>query len=69
MAKNIQSYYELLMKKHGIALGDFPEIEKTRSFLATYQLTEFPELNPRLIDVIDIVLTRDIPKVMETIQV
>ncbi len=68
MAETIQTYIDFMMKKHGIAAGDFPEPDKIRQFLASYNLAEFPELNPRLIDVVDIALTKDIPKLMDIIQ-
>jgi hypothetical protein len=68
MAETIQSYVEILMKKHGIAQGDFPEVEKMRSYLGAYNLAEFQELQPRMIELVDLVLAKEIPKMLDYIQ-
>tara|TARA_R110002050_G_scaffold133861_3_gene256397 strand:- start:478 stop:732 length:255 start_codon:yes stop_codon:yes gene_type:complete len=44
-----------------IFAGDFPDIAKLQEWLAAYNLNEFSELNHRLIDVVDLVLTKYVP--------
>jgi EH domain-containing protein 1 len=68
MAETIQSYMEVLMKKHGIAQGDFPEVDKMRGYLGSYNLAELPDLQPRMIELVDMVLAKEIPRMLDVVQ-
>ena len=47
-----------------MALGDFPQADIFRKGLEAFDLSEFPAISKRLLDVVDGALTRDIPKLM-----
>jgi len=68
LTADLENQMQLVMRAHNVAPGDFPDLKRSQLFLETYALTEFSELNHRLIDIIDNVLARDIPKILDTIQ-
>ena len=64
LALRLKDEYTRVQKAHGLAIGDFPSVEKFRSGLDAFDLSEFPNLSKRLLDVTEGALTRDIPKLM-----
>lgn len=64
LALRLKDEYVKVQKAHGLALGDFPSVEKFRSGLEAFDLSEFPNLSKRLLDVTEGALSRDIPKLM-----
>lgn len=56
-------FYEL-HKKHHLPVGDFPEMQRMKEMLAHCDFKKFAKLNQRLIDSMDEVLSRDIPRLM-----
>lgn len=48
-------------------LGDFPDLERFRAHLREYDLSKFPKLKQQLLDDMETVLSRDVPRLMEKI--
>lgn len=69
LALRLKDEYLKVQKAHGLAIGDFPSVEKFRSGLEAFDLSEFPTLSKRLLDVTEGALSRDIPKLMMAIGV
>ena len=45
-------------------MGDFPDVTRFRGVMEGHELSKFPKLDTRMLDAMDTVLTRDIPKLM-----
>lgn len=67
LAGRLKDEYVKVQKAHGLALGDFPAVEKFRDGLDAFELSEFPTLSKRLLDVAEGALARDIPQLMLSI--
>lgn len=68
IAQNISKHLDILVKKQCLSIGDFPQHKQIEGFLSTYKLEEFKDLNQRYIEIINIALSRDIPRMLDTIQ-
>ena len=64
LALRLKDEYVKVQKAHGLAIGDFPSVEKFRAGLDAFDLSVFPNLSKRLLDVTEGALARDIPKLM-----
>lgn len=64
LALRLKDEYVKVQKAHGLAIGDFPSVDKFRSGLEAFDLGEFPNLSKRLLDVAEGALARDVPKLM-----
>lgn len=65
LALRLEEEYVKVQKAHPyVALGDFPQADIFRKGLDAFDLSEFPAISKRLLDVVDGALTRDIPKLM-----
>lgn len=64
LAMRLTEEYKKVQKGHNLAPGDFPSVNKFRSGLDAFDLSDFPSLSRRLVDVVDGALARDIPKLM-----
>uniref|UniRef100_A0A7S2ZLQ3 Calmodulin n=2 Tax=Rhodosorus marinus TaxID=101924 RepID=A0A7S2ZLQ3_9RHOD len=60
--------YRKVSKLHDLAPGDFPSMDKFRAGLERFEISEFPSLSQRLVDVCDVALTRDVPNLILRIQ-
>lgn len=69
LALRLKDEYVKVQKAHGLAIGDFPSVDKFRAGLEAFDLSNFPTLSNRLLDVTDGALSRDVPKLMFTIGV
>ena len=59
--------FRSVMKKYSLAPGDFPDIDSFRSILAEQDFTKFPMLKQKIIDDVDNVLGRDLPRLMDAL--
>lgn len=64
LALRLKDEYSKVQRANGLAIGDFPAVDKFRSGLDAFDLSEFPNLSRRLLDVAEGALSRDIPKLM-----
>nr|CAI5852394.1 unnamed protein product [Callosobruchus analis] len=58
--KNLAHIYEKLQKEHSISMGDFPELSKMQESLSS----KFHSIKPKLLEVVDEMLTNDISQLM-----
>jgi len=59
--------FRSVMKKYSLAPGDFPEIESFKSIAREQDFTKFPSLKQKLIDDVEHVLGKDIPRLMDAL--
>lgn len=64
LAHRLDAEYAKVQKAYGVAPGDFPSVEKFRAGLEAFDLSEFPAISKRLLDVVEGALARDVPKLM-----
>lgn len=64
LALRLKDEYVKVQKANGLAIGDFPAVDKFKSGLEAFDLSEFPNISKRLLDVAEGALARDIPKLM-----
>jgi Domain of unknown function (DUF5600)/Cytoskeletal-regulatory complex EF hand len=64
LAEKLEEHYTKVSKAHGLARGDFPAPARFRAGLDAFELSEFPALSKRMLDVLDGALARDIPALL-----
>ena len=64
---DLPNVFRVVMKKHALAWGDFPDLEEFKSKLQCCKFQEFKTLDAGIIKDLDRVLNRDIPKLMESL--
>uniref|UniRef100_A0AC35UFD4 EH domain-containing protein 1-like n=1 Tax=Rhabditophanes sp. KR3021 TaxID=114890 RepID=A0AC35UFD4_9BILA len=64
---NLDKIFEQLQKEHNISPGDFPDVEKMRDNLANCDFTKFNPIKPKLLEVVDGMLSSDIARLMAQI--
>lgn len=64
LIQNLDKIFETLQKEHGISPGDFPDVEKMRENLKNVDFTRFNAIKPRLLEVVDDMLAKDIARLM-----
>ncbi|KAA8490888.1 EH domain-containing protein 1 [Porphyridium purpureum] len=68
LAGRLEEEYLKVQREHNLALGDFPNPEKFRAGLSVHNLSDFPKLSNRQMDVMEGGLSKDIPKIMMELQ-
>lgn len=64
MIKNLDKVFLKLQKDHNMSPGDFPEVAKMQENLLNQDFTKFHSIKPRLLEVIEKMLTEDISHLM-----
>ncbi|KAI3638908.1 hypothetical protein MIR68_003406 [Amoeboaphelidium protococcarum] len=64
LIQNLDQEFLKVQKQYHLPVGDFPDLEKFRNNLKTYNLYELKKLDPKLITSMDDVLGVDLPKLM-----
>merc|ERR1712093_141823 len=64
---NLAEEFKKVMRLYRIPPGDFPEIERMKTHLQDYDFKVFPKLDTRLMEKLEQVLTRELPKLMQVI--
>ncbi|VEN42274.1 unnamed protein product [Callosobruchus maculatus] len=62
--KNLAQIYEKLQKEHSISMGDFPDLSKMQESLSRHDFSKFHSIKPKLLEVVDEMLTNDISQLM-----
>eukprot|EP01105_Mastigella_eilhardi_P007247 TRINITY_DN18750_c0_g1_i1.p1 TRINITY_DN18750_c0_g1~~TRINITY_DN18750_c0_g1_i1.p1 ORF type:complete len:505 (-),score=198.79 TRINITY_DN18750_c0_g1_i1:1420-2934(-) len=65
LIRNLNTEYNKVMQKYQLSPGDFPDINKFRERLQQHDFDKFPKLNPKLIELLDDVIARDIPNLVK----
>jgi GTP-binding protein EngB required for normal cell division len=60
----LEVIFEEVAKERNVPLGDFPDVRVMKDKLATMDFSKFPKLDPKVIQNIDDMLNRDIPKLL-----
>ncbi|GBG60595.1 hypothetical protein CBR_g8616 [Chara braunii] len=61
---NLEEEFAKVQREHHLAAGDFPNVHIFRDTLEGYSIDKFEKLKPRLIQVVDEVLSKDIPDLL-----
>ncbi|XP_028155581.1 EH domain-containing protein 1-like [Diabrotica virgifera virgifera] len=67
LIKNLSQIYEKIQKEHQISIGDFPEISKMQEQLTKQDFGKFHSLKPKLLDVVNDMLSINISHLMSRI--
>ena len=67
LIKNLVEVFQKVQREHNISPGDFPSVVKFREQLRGQNFSEFHTLKPKLIEKLDNMLARDIPRLMAMI--
>ncbi|XP_066259927.1 EH domain-containing protein 1-like isoform X1 [Euwallacea similis] len=67
LIKNLSQIYDKLQREHQISQGDFPEIKKMQEVLINMDFTKFNPIKPKLLEIVDRMLSDDISKLMAMI--
>ncbi|KAL7073350.1 hypothetical protein ACQ4LE_007199 [Meloidogyne hapla] len=67
LIQKLDKLFEQLQKEHGISPGDFPDINKMRGNLENADFSRFNALKPRLLQIVDDMLAKDIARLMAQI--
>ncbi|MCO5608057.1 hypothetical protein L7F22_062262 [Adiantum nelumboides] len=65
LVQNLKSEFLQIQEKHRIPAGDFPNVDRFRKVLATYDISSFARLKPRLIKEVDDMLANEIPALLQ----
>ena len=61
---NLEDHFLKVHRAHHLPVGDFPDVAKFRGCMEGHDLSKFPKLDLKLIENMDTVLSRDLPKLM-----
>lgn len=64
LVKELAQEFQVVQQRHGLAQGDFPDVEKYRSCLTGFKFHEFQPLQSRLLSNAEEALSKDFPKIM-----
>ncbi|KRT79319.1 HLH domain-containing protein [Oryctes borbonicus] len=67
LIKNLGQIYDKLQREHQISPGDFPDIKKMQEVLVNLDFTKFHPIKPKLLEIVDRMLSDDISKLMAMI--
>ncbi|KAI5693263.1 hypothetical protein M8J75_012375 [Diaphorina citri] len=67
LIKKLDEIYKQIQREYQISPGDFPKVEKMQELLQHHDFTKFQTLRPRLIEVVDKMLSEDIAHLMQQI--
>eukprot|EP00250_Pteridium_aquilinum_P007075 c16868_g1_i3 orf=165-1274(+) len=65
LVQSLKAEFIKIQEKHRIPSGDFPNVDRFRKVLATYDISKFAKLKPRLIEDVDDMLAKDIPQLLQ----
>jgi len=61
---NLEEHFLKVHKQFSLPVGDFPDVNKFRSVMEAHELSKFPKLDLKQIELMDAVLAKEIPKLM-----
>ena len=60
--------FEKCQLEYQLPRGDLPKVERYRQILSGFDLAKFPKLDRKNIDILDAVLSQDLPAIMRQFQ-
>lgn len=67
LIRDLGEEFKKIMRLYRVPPGDFPEIERFRVHLNDYNFKDFAKLDLKMFERLEIALTKDLPKLMHTI--
>lgn len=67
LLRALPSIYVHISRRHGVSLGDFPDLETMRSRLACWDLLRFERVQKASLDNLDSLLAKDIPAILRMV--
>jgi len=67
LIKNLAKEFKEIERIHKIAPGDFPDVKQMQEMLTAHDFSNFESRSDRLFEVIEQVMTQDLPKLMKTL--
>ncbi|KAF3423947.1 hypothetical protein E2986_11795 [Frieseomelitta varia] len=67
LIKNLGQIYDQIQREQQISPGDFPDLKKMQESLAHHDFSKFNSLKPKLLEVVDNMLVKDIAQLMAMI--
>ena len=67
LIKNLGQIYDQIAIEYHISPGDFPDLKKMQDHLQNHDFTKFNLLRPKLLEVVDKMLSEDIARLMAII--
>ncbi|KHJ46049.1 putative ribosomal protein S23 [Trichuris suis] len=64
LIQNLDKIYEQLQREHNISPGDFPDLKRMQEQLQHHDFSKFNSLKPKLIEMVDGMLSSDIARLM-----
>jgi len=64
LINNLSEEFVKLQRKYKIPAGDFPDVKKYQEILKMYDFSKLPKYNPRLIEQMDEVLSKDLTELL-----
>ena len=61
---NLEEHFLKVHRAHHLPVGDFPDVAKFRGVMESHDLAKFPKVDMKLIDGMETVLAKDIPRLM-----
>ncbi|CAH8458219.1 unnamed protein product [Heterobilharzia americana] len=65
LIKNLQQIYDSISRLHHISPSDFPKLSHMQTLLNEQDFSAFPSLKEKLIEHVDIMLSQEIPRLMQ----
>jgi GTPase SAR1 family protein len=62
---NLANVFHAIQKRYQLPIGDFPPVRRMQQQLEEYDFTRFPKLNQALIDTVDVMLAKDLTRIMQ----
>ena len=62
---NLPNIFHSIQKRYQLPVGDFPPVKRLQQQLEEYDFTKFPKLNVGLIDSVDVMLAKDLTRIMQ----
>uniref|UniRef100_A0A7E4WA65 EH domain-containing protein 1 n=1 Tax=Panagrellus redivivus TaxID=6233 RepID=A0A7E4WA65_PANRE len=67
LISKLDKIFEQLQREHNISPGDFPDVEKMRAHLQNADFSKFNPIKPKLLEVVENMLSSDITRLMSQI--
>ena len=65
LIEGIAETFREVQNKYDLPVGDFPNMERFQEKLSHQKFDKFPKLDPKIIQVIDNLLSGDLPQLLE----
>lgn len=67
LINDLPNVFRTVMKRHNLAAGDFPDIDQFREKLEQLNFSDFPRMDPRMMEIVEQSLAVDLPRLMEAL--